>query len=50
MLKNIIELLQVVNGETERIRFAQGSHFLPDNWKDAFKIAKRMTKFDKQDQ
>ena len=49
MLKNIIELLQVVNGETERIRFAQGSHFLPDNWKDGLKLAKKLSKFDKQD-
>jgi|TARA_B100001094_G_scaffold333034_1_gene408033 hypothetical protein len=49
MLKNIIELLQVVNGETERIRMAQGSHYLPNNWKDGFKIAKKLAKFDKQD-
>lgn len=49
MLKNIIELLQVVNGETESIRFAQGSHYLPDNWKQGFKLAKKLAKFDKQD-
>jgi len=49
MLKNIIELLQVVNGETERIRFAQGSHFLPDNWKEGFNLAKKLAKFDKKD-
>jgi|TARA_R100000152_G_C6776049_1_gene204918 hypothetical protein len=49
MLKNIIELLQVVNGETERIRFAQGSHFLPNNWKKGFNLAKKIAKFDKQD-
>ena len=49
MLKNIIELLHVVNGETERIRFAQGSHYLPDNWKEGFKLAKRLAKFDKKD-
>ena len=50
MLKNIIELLQVVNGETESIRFAQGSHYFPDNWKQGFKLAKKIAKFDKQDQ
>ena len=50
MLKNIIELLQVVNGETERIRTAQGSHFLPDNWKEGLKVAKKIAKFDKHDQ
>lgn len=50
MLKNIIDLLQVVNGETESIRFAQGSHFLPNNWKDGLRIAKKLVNFDKQDQ
>jgi hypothetical protein len=47
MLKNIIELLQVVNGETERIKFAQGSHFLPSNWKNGFKLAKRIADWQK---
>jgi hypothetical protein len=28
---------------------AQGSHYLPNNWKDGFKIAKKLAKFDKQD-
>ena len=46
MLKNIIDLLQVVNGETERIKFAQGSKYLPDNWKDGLKIAKRMANWE----
>jgi len=49
MLKNIIELLQVVNGETERIRFAQGSHYLPTTFKNGYKLAKRIAKFDKKD-
>jgi hypothetical protein len=49
MLKNIIELLQVVNGETKSIRFAQGSHYLPNNWKEGMRIAKKISKFDKKD-
>ena len=49
MLKNIIELFQVVNGETESIRFAQGSHYLPDNWKEGLQLAKKLAKFDKKD-
>lgn len=46
MLKNIIELLQVVNGETERIRIAQGYYYLPNNWKQGLKIAKKVAKWD----
>ncbi len=46
MLKNIIDLLQIVNGETERIKFAQGSKYLPDNWRDGLKIAKRMANWE----
>jgi hypothetical protein len=49
MLKNIIDLLQVVNGETESIRFAQGSHYLPSTFKKGYKLAKKIAKFDKQD-
>tara|TARA_R110000765_G_scaffold172712_1_gene277609 strand:+ start:1307 stop:1462 length:156 start_codon:yes stop_codon:yes gene_type:complete len=46
MLKNIIDLLQIVNGETDNIKFAQGSKFLPDNWKAGLKIAKRMANWE----
>lgn len=46
MLKNIIDLLHVVNGETERIKFAQGSHFLPSNWKKGIEIAKKTARWE----
>ena len=46
MLKNIIDLLQVVNGETDKIKFAQGSHFLPSNWKNGMKIAKKIANWE----
>jgi len=37
MLQNILELLEVVNGETERIRIAQGKYYLPNTFKDGYK-------------
>lgn len=46
MLKNIIELLQVVNGETTRIQIAQGRYYLPNNWKKGLHIAKRLAKWE----
>ena len=35
MIKNIIDLLQVSNGETENIRIAQGKYALPDSFSKA---------------
>lgn len=46
MLKNIIELLQVVNGETTRIQIAQGKYYLPSNWKKGLHIAQRLAKWE----
>ena len=33
MIKNIIDLLQVVDGDTENIKIAQGKNALPTNVK-----------------
>ena len=41
MIKDIIELLQIVNGETENIRIAQGKNALPKNVKNGIKLLKR---------
>tara|TARA_R110002153_G_scaffold175992_2_gene329222 strand:- start:2049 stop:2198 length:150 start_codon:yes stop_codon:yes gene_type:complete len=41
MIKNILELLKDANGETEAIRFAQGSKKLPDGFKEGFKQMKK---------
>ena len=41
MLRNIIDLLQVVKGETDRIKFAQGSKYLPPTFKKGFTQAKK---------
>lgn len=41
MLKNIFELLQIANGETERIRIAQGKYKLPETFKEMVKQIKK---------
>jgi len=41
MIKNILELLKYVNGETENIRIAQGKNKLPVTLKDSYKAIKR---------
>jgi len=45
MIKNIIDLLQVVNGETENIKIAQGKNALPKDFKNAFKLIKKNIKW-----
>jgi hypothetical protein len=45
MIKNIIDLLQVANGETENIRIAQGKNALPRTFKQGFKQIKRIIKW-----
>jgi len=45
MIKNIIDLLQVVNGETENIKIAQGKNALPKDFKNAFKLIKNNIKW-----
>lgn len=44
MIKNIIDLLQVVKGETENIRFAQGSNALPKDLRGAVRLIKKSMK------
>lgn len=39
MIHSILELLKVVNGDTELIRIAQGKHLLPDTFKGGFNQA-----------
>ncbi len=41
MIKNIIDLLQVVDGETENIRIAQGKYKLAETLKEGVKQTKR---------
>ena len=37
MIKNILELLRVVKGETESIRIAQGKYKLAESFSEGFK-------------
>jgi|TARA_R110000823_G_scaffold9889_1_gene34277 hypothetical protein len=40
MIKNIIDLLQLANGETDNIKIAQGKNALPKDFKSGFKLIK----------
>tara|TARA_R100001369_G_scaffold77872_1_gene107374 strand:+ start:65 stop:208 length:144 start_codon:yes stop_codon:yes gene_type:complete len=43
MIKNILELLQIANGQTENIRIAQGKYALPKDFKTVLKQIKKIT-------
>ena len=45
MIKNIIDLLQVVEGDTENIKIAQGKNALPKNVKNGLKLLKKQIKW-----
>ena len=40
MLKNLFEMLEIANGETESIRIAQGKYYLPEDFKGLVKQLK----------
>jgi len=48
MIKNIIDLLQVVDGETENIRIAQGKYKLAETLKEGVKQTKRKLRWRKK--
>lgn len=41
MLQNIFNILEVVEGETENIRIAQGKNYLPNTFKETFTKIKK---------
>jgi hypothetical protein len=45
MIKNIIDLLQVVKGETENIKIAQGKNALAKDFKGAYKQIRTIIKW-----
>ena len=45
MIKNILDLLQVADGETENIRIAQGKNSLPKDFKEVMEKIKNNTKW-----
>ena len=48
MLQNILELLQIADGETERIRIAQGKYKLPTTLKEGIKQIKNEVKWQRK--
>ena len=44
MIKNILELLPLVQGETENIRIAKGKYKLPETVKEAWQRFKQQQK------
>lgn len=45
MIKDIIDMLQVANGETENIKVAQGKNALPLTAKNGYKLFKQYLKW-----
>lgn len=45
MIKNIIDLLQFVEADTENIKIAQGKYKLPETLKEGYKQIKRDLKW-----
>lgn len=48
MLKNLFEMLEIANGETESIRIAQGKYYLPEDFKGLIKQLKTEIRCHKQ--
>ena len=48
MLKNILELLQIADGETERIRIAKGKYKMPETLKEGYKQFKNEVKWQRK--
>ena len=48
MLKNILELLQITDGETGRIRIAKGKYKLPENFVEGIKQIKNEVKWQRK--
>jgi len=47
MIKNILDLLKIVKGETENIKIAHGKYALPKTIKEGFKQIKNEIKWRK---
>lgn len=50
MLKNILEMLELANGDTENIRIAQGKYYLPESIKGTIKQIKKDYRWQKNTQ
>ncbi len=50
MLQNIFNILEVVKGDTEHIRIAQGKYHLPKTFKETFTKIKKEAQWHKNTQ
>ena len=50
MLQNIFNILEIVKGETENIRIAQGKNYLPNTFKETFNKIKSEAKWQSKKQ
>ena len=48
MIKEILEILELAEGETENIKIAQGKYKLPETFKEGFKQIKNEYKWRQQ--
>jgi len=48
MIKNILDLLKILNGNTENIRIAQGKYKIPENFSEGFKQIKQTVQWHKK--
>jgi hypothetical protein len=48
MIQSILALLELANGETERIRIAQGKYKMPETIKESYKKFKKELKWHKK--
>lgn len=44
MLRNLLDMLELANGDTENIRIAQGKYYLPETFKGLVKQIKTQIK------
>lgn len=47
MIKDLLDSLEQVKGDTENIRIAQGKYYLPESFKGAVKQIKQELKWEK---
>jgi len=45
MIKNLLELLEIAQGDSETIKIAQGKYYLPETFKDTFKQVKKQVRW-----
>jgi hypothetical protein len=48
MIKDILDLLEIANGDTENIKIAQGKYKLPETIDEAYKFFKRNYTWERQ--